>query len=70
MEISGRLRAHTGYNWNMPRVGEFCASNVTRLLLSVLIVVTLALVIGVWLYNSPGRGTPIQEPTHSSDSLK
>jgi hypothetical protein len=59
-----------GYNRDMPRVGEFCASNITRLLLKVVIVVTLVLAIGVWLFNSPGRGTPIEQPTHASDPVK
>jgi hypothetical protein len=54
----------------MPRVGEFCASNIIRLLLSVVIVVTLVLAIGVWLFNSPGRSTPIQQPTHAADPVK
>ncbi len=54
----------------MPRVGEFCASNIARFLLSVVIVVTLMLAIGVWLFNSPGRGVSIEQPTHASDSPK
>ena len=46
----------------MPRVGQFCPSNIARLLLSVFIIVTLLLAIGFWLYQSPGHGTSI---THS-----
>jgi hypothetical protein len=46
----------------MPRVGEFCWSNVARLLLGVVIVVALVAAVGVWLYYSPGRGTPIEQP--------
>ena len=54
----------------MPRKGEFCASNIARLLLSVVIVVTLVLAVGIWLFNSPGRGTPLQQPTHAADPVK
>jgi len=46
----------------MPRVGQFCASNIARLLLTVFIIVTLLTAIGFWLYQSPGHGTSI---THS-----
>jgi hypothetical protein len=53
----------------MPRVGEFCASNIARFLLTVVIVVTLLVALGVWLFHSPGRGVPIQ-PTHSGDPLR
>jgi hypothetical protein len=48
----------------MPRVGQFCASNIARLLLTVFIIVTLLTAIGFWLYQSPGHGTSI---THSPD---
>jgi len=48
----------------MPRVGQFCASNITRLLLGVIIVVTLVAAIGVWIYHSPGHGTSIEQPAH------
>jgi hypothetical protein len=47
---------------SMPRVGEFCPSNIARLLLGVVIIMTLVAAIGFWLYQSPGRGTSI---THS-----
>jgi hypothetical protein len=47
----------------MPRVGQFCPSNIARLLLGVVIIVTLLIAIGFWLYHSPGHGTSI-EPTH------
>jgi hypothetical protein len=51
----------------MPRVGEFCASNILRLILGVVIVVTLVAAIGVWIYHSPGHGTSIEEPAHSAE---
>ncbi len=54
----------------MPRVGEFCPSNIARLLLGVVIVVTLVAAIGVWLYYSPGRGTSIEQPPHAADPVK
>ena len=49
----------------MPRVGQFCASNIVRLLLTVLIIVTLVTAIGFWLYQSPAHGTSIEQPAHS-----
>jgi hypothetical protein len=49
----------------MPRVGQFCPSNIARLLLGVVIIVTLLIVFGFWLYQSPGHGTSIEHPTHS-----
>jgi hypothetical protein len=49
----------------MPRIGQFCPSNIARLLLSVVIIVTLLIVIGFWLYQAPGRGASIEQPTHS-----
>jgi hypothetical protein len=51
----------------MPRVGEFCPSNILRLLLSVVIIVTLVTAIGFWLYQAPGHGAPIEQPVHSPD---
>jgi hypothetical protein len=51
----------------MARVGQFCASNIARLLLGVIIVVTLVAAIGVWIYNSPGHGTSIEQPTHPAE---
>jgi Trk-type K+ transport system membrane component len=48
----------------MPRVGQFCASNIARLLLTVVIIVTLLTAIGFWLYQSPGHDTSI---IHSPD---
>jgi hypothetical protein len=45
----------------MSRVGQFCPSNIARLLLSVVIVVTLLAAIGFWLYHSPGHGTSIEQ---------
>jgi hypothetical protein len=52
----------------MPRVGEFCASNIARLLLTVVIVVTLLLALGVYLYHSPGHGEPLKPTTHTTGS--
>jgi hypothetical protein len=54
----------------MPRVGEFCASNITRLLLGVVIVVVLVAAIGVWLFHSPGYGTPIERPASTTEPVK
>jgi hypothetical protein len=51
----------------MPRVGQFCPSNIARLLLSVFIVVMLLIAIGFWLYQAPGHGTSIE---HSPASDK
>jgi hypothetical protein len=52
----------------MPRVGEFCPSNIARLLLGVIIVVTLLVAIGVWLFHSPGHGTTfIEKPPHATE---
>ena len=45
----------------MPRVGQFCPSNIARLLLSVFIIVTLLIAVGLWLYHSPGNGTSIEQ---------
>ena len=54
-----------GYNLrSMPRVGQFCPSNIARLLLGIFIIVTLLIAIGFWLYHSPGHGTLIEQPTH------
>jgi hypothetical protein len=55
---------------HMPRVGEFCASNIARLLLAVVIVVALVAALGVWLFHSPGHGTSIEQPTHATEPLK
>jgi hypothetical protein len=55
---------------HMPRVGEFCASNIARLLLGVVIVVALMAAVGVWLFHSPGHGTPIEQPTNATQPLK
>lgn len=53
----------------MPRVGEFCPSNIARLVLGVVIVVTLVVAVGVWLFHSPGRGTTISRPTHTAEPV-
>jgi hypothetical protein len=59
-----------GYNRGiMPRVGEFCPSNVARLVLGVVIVVTLVVAVGVWLFHSPGHATSIEQPTHTAKPL-
>jgi hypothetical protein len=49
----------------MPRVGQFCPSNIVRLLLGVVIIVTLPIAIGFWLYQTHGHGTSIVKPTHA-----
>jgi hypothetical protein len=51
-----------GYNLLMPRVGEFCPSNVARLLLGIVIVIAIVAALGAWLFYSPGRGVPIEQP--------
>jgi len=53
----------------MPRVGEFCPSNIARLLLGVVIAVTLAVAVGVWLFHSPGHATSIDQPTHTAEPV-
>lgn len=59
-----------GYNRGiMARVGEFCPSNVARLVLGVVIVVTLVVAVGVWLFHSPGHATSIDQPTHTAEPL-
>src|ERR1700722_3545692 len=50
---------------DMPHVGEFCPSNILRMLLGVIIVVTLVTAIGFWLYQAPGQGTSIEQPAHA-----
>jgi hypothetical protein len=55
---------------SMPRVGEFCPSNIARLLLGVVITVTLLTAIGFWLYNAPGHGTSIEQPAHAHNPAK
>jgi hypothetical protein len=57
------------YNILMPRVGEFCPSNIARFLLTVVIVVTVLLAVGVWLFHSPGHGLPLH-PVHAGDTYK
>ena len=54
----------------MPRVGQFCPSNIARLLLGVVIIVTLLTAIGFWLYQSPGHGESIEQPAQSHDPAK
>jgi hypothetical protein len=54
----------------VPRVGEFCASNITRLLLGVVIVVVLVAALIVWLFHSPGYGTPVERPASTSEPVR
>jgi hypothetical protein len=54
----------------MPRVGEFCPSNIVRLLLGVIIIITLLTAIGFWLYQAPGHGTSIERSTHAPGRAK
>jgi hypothetical protein len=54
----------------MLRVGEFCPSNIARLLLGVIIIVTLVAAIGFWLYQAPGHGTSIEQSNHAPDPAK
>jgi hypothetical protein len=54
----------------MPRVGEFCASNITRLLLGVVILLVLVAALGEWLFHSPGHGTPIERPASTTEPVK
>jgi hypothetical protein len=54
----------------MARVGEFCPSNIARLVLGVVIVVTLVVAVGVWLFHSPGHGASIEQPTRTAEPLK
>jgi hypothetical protein len=57
-------------NSSKPRVGEFCPSNIIRLLLGVIIIVTLVTAIGFWLYQSPGHGQSIEQPAQSPAPAK
>ena len=68
----GRARSLVGdYNYaSMPRVGEFCASNITRMLLGVVIVLVLVAAVGVWLFHSPGYGTRIERPGSTSEPVR
>jgi hypothetical protein len=52
----------------MPRVGEFCAANISRLLLGVAIVILLLLSVSYWMFYLPGRPSLVKEPVHSSQS--
>jgi hypothetical protein len=54
----------------MPRIGEFCPSNIARLLLGVVIAVTLVTAIGVWIFYSPGRGSSIEHSTPTTNPVK
>ena len=48
----------------MTRVGEFCAANVTRLVLGIVIMVGLAIGFGAWLFYSPGHAPVIKLTPH------
>jgi hypothetical protein len=50
-----------------PRVGEFCPSNIIRLLLGVIIIVTLLTAIGFWLCQTAGQGRSIEQPAQGPD---
>jgi hypothetical protein len=43
----------------MPRVGEFCPSNIARLVLTVVIIVMAITALGFWLNQTPGHSTSI-----------
>jgi hypothetical protein len=50
----------------MPRVGEFCPSNIVRFLLGVVIIVALLTAIGFWLYQEPSVWPrDVDRATHS-----
>jgi hypothetical protein len=68
---SHSVEAYLGdYNRGIvPRVGEFCPSNIARWVLGVVIVVTLIVAVGVWLFHSPGHGTSISQPTHTAEPV-
>ena len=52
----------------MPRVGEFCPSNVVRWLLGAVIIVTLVTAIFFWLYETPGHGTSIEQSSRTPNA--
>jgi hypothetical protein len=54
----------------MPRIGEFCAANVARLVLSVVIMVGLALAAGVWLFYYPSHAPVINQAPQKIPSAK
>ena len=56
--------------WLMPRVGEFCPSNVARLLLGIVIVIAIVAALGAWLFYSPGRGVPIEQPDQMTSPVR
>ena len=49
----------------MPRVGEFCPSNIARFVLTVVIVVATLTALGLWLNQQPGHGVSIEQSTHA-----
>lgn len=54
----------------MARVGEFCAANVTRLVLGVVIVVALVFGAAVWLFYSPAHAPAINLAPQSTSPAK
>jgi hypothetical protein len=54
----------------MPRVGEFCPSNIVRLLLGVVIILMLLTAIGFWIYQAAGHGSSIEQSTHAPNPGK
>jgi len=50
----------------MARIAEFCASNIARLLLKVVIGVVVLLCIGVWMFYSKGCGSLVKQPAPAS----
>ncbi len=54
----------------MARVGEFCAANVTRLVLKVVIMVGLVLGVGVWLFYYPPHAPVIKLAPQKSAPAK
>jgi uncharacterized membrane protein YqiK len=46
----------------MARVAEFSAANISRLVLTVIIVLGILLGLGVWMFYSPGHAPVIDQP--------
>ena len=54
----------------MARVGEFCAANITRFVLGVVIMVGLVLMAGVWLFYSPDHAPVVKLAPQNSAPAK
>jgi hypothetical protein len=54
-------KASEAIGGTMARVGEFCAVNVTKLLLSVVIFIGLLLASTVWMFYSPSHAPAIEQ---------